>query len=154
MFNIFYYQTDIGKIGIAENNNLIINLYFEANIPDSDVFIIKETEVLNKAGKQLNEYLHGLRKEFTVPLSPQGTDFMKKVWYELCKIPYGETRSYKEIAETIDNSKAYRAVGLANNKNPIPIFIPCHRVIGANGSLVGYAGGTEVKKHLLELEKH
>ena len=96
----------------------------------------------------------GQRKEFDIPLAPQGTDFQKKVWKALQNINYGTTASYKEIAQKINNPKAVRAVGMANNQNPIAIIIPCHRVIGSNGKLVGYAGGLELKQKLLELEKN
>ena len=102
---------------------------------------------------ELREYFDGKRREFDLPLAPEGTDFQKRVWEELCKIPYGETRSYGEIAAALGNTRAARAVGLANNKNPIPIIVPCHRVIGADGALVGYAGGVEAKDFLLKLEK-
>ena len=88
-----------------------------------------------------------------MPLAPKGTPFQQKVWAALQEIPYGETRSYKEIAAMVGNEKACRAVGMANNRNPLPIFIPCHRVVGTNGKLVGYAGGLDVKTFLLELEK-
>ena len=88
-----------------------------------------------------------------MPLAPKGTSFQQKVWAALREIPYGETRSYKEIAAMVGNEKACRAVGMANNRNPLPIFIPCHRVVGANGKLVGYAGGLDVKTFLLNLEK-
>jgi methylated-DNA-[protein]-cysteine S-methyltransferase len=151
MEHVFFYQTDIGEIAIAEENNTITHLYFHrGNIPKNAG--IHETEILKEAGKQLQEYMAGERKEFTLPLAPAGTEFMIRVWKSLCLIPYGETRSYKEIAESIGNKKASRAVGLANNRNPIPIFIPCHRVIGANGKLVGYEGGLHIKSFLLKLE--
>lgn len=101
---------------------------------------------------QLAEYFNGSRKEFTLTLNPRGTDFQLKVWEELRQIPYGETRSYSEIAKRIGNPKGQRAVGMANNKNPIGIIIPCHRVVGKNGDLVGYAGGLEYKERLLALE--
>ena len=103
---------------------------------------------------QIKDYLNGKRKSFDIAINPNGTEFMKKVWYELCKIPYGSTVTYKEIAKNIGNEKACRAVGSANNKNPIPIIIPCHRVIGTNGKLIGYRGGVGLKKKLLELEKN
>lgn len=102
---------------------------------------------------QVTEYLQGRRSAFTFPLELRGTEFQKKVWQELCKIPYGKTRTYGEIAAAIGNPKAARAVGMANNKNPIIIAVPCHRVIGANGKLVGYAGGLDMKRDLLRLEK-
>ena len=101
----------------------------------------------------MSEYLKGERKEFDLPLNPKGTDFQKRVWRALCDIPYGEMRSYKQIAKAVGNSKAVRAVGMANNRNPITIVVPCHRVIGADGKLVGYGGGLEMKEFLLRLEK-
>ena len=102
---------------------------------------------------ELEEYVQGKRKAFTVPCVPKGTDFQKRVWEALIQIPYGETRTYKEIAAAAGNPKASRAVGMANNRNPIPIIIPCHRVIGTNGILTGYAGGLKVKEYLLKLER-
>ena len=103
--------------------------------------------------RQLDEYFAGTRTVFDFPCAPQGTPFQQKVWAALCEIPYGETRSYKQIAEAVGKPKACRAVGMANNRNPIIIVIPCHRVIGANGALTGYGGGLEMKRALLELEK-
>ena len=114
--------------------------------------IINETDVLRQAALQLEEYFQGKRKTFSLDLAPEGTDFMKKVWKELSNIPYGQTVCYKDIAIAIGNEKACRAVGMANNRNPIPIFIPCHRVIGKNGALVGYSSGVDIKVKLLELE--
>ncbi|MGI6094838.1 MAG: methylated-DNA--[protein]-cysteine S-methyltransferase [Lachnospiraceae bacterium] len=113
----------------------------------------RETPMIVEAKRQLDEYFAGRRKEFDFPLSMQGTPFQKKVWKALRQIPYGETRSYQEIAEAVGNQKACRAVGMANHHNPVLIAVPCHRVIGKNGSLVGYGGGLDVKKQLLELEK-
>ena len=101
---------------------------------------------------QLDEYFAGTRTAFDFPCAPQGTPFQQKVWAALREIPYGETRSYKQIAEAIGKPKACRAVGMANNRNPIIIVIPCHRVIGADGSLTGYGGGLEMKRALLDLE--
>ena len=109
--------------------------------------------VVQQTIKELEEYFAGNRKVFTVPLDLRGTEFQKKVWEALREIPYGETRSYKEIAEKIGNPKASRAVGMANHRNPIGIVVPCHRVVGANGKLTGYAGGIPMKQALLELEK-
>lgn len=152
MKNLFFYQTDIGKIGIAENGQAITNVYFQDEEIPQDA-VVCETEILQEAGKQLQNYFLGKQKEFTLPLAPSGTEFMQSVWNSLCCIPYGETRSYKDIAISIENPKAVRAVGLANNRNPIPIFIPCHRVIGANGKLVGYGGGLHIKEQLLKLER-
>lgn len=102
---------------------------------------------------QVTEYLEGRRRAFTFPYELRGTEFQKRVWQELCKIPYGETRTYGDIAAAIRKPGAARAVGMANNRNPIIIAVPCHRVIGAGGKLVGYAGGLDMKRALLELEK-
>ena len=101
---------------------------------------------------QLEAYFKGERRGFDLSIHMQGTDFQKKVWKALQEIPYGQTRTYKQIAEYIGSPKAYRAVGMANNKNPLMIVIPCHRVIGSNGSLTGYAGGLDIKEELLTLE--
>lgn len=151
MGNGFYYETEIGKIGIVENGTAITNMYFGDIIPQE--VNIQETPLLKKANEELQEYFSGKRKNFDLPLKTEGTDFQRKVWKALQEIPYGETCSYKDIAENIGNIKASRAVGMANNKNPIFIFIPCHRVIGSNGKLVGYAAGLDVKERLLEMEK-
>ncbi|MCL5071017.1 MAG: methylated-DNA--[protein]-cysteine S-methyltransferase [Actinobacteria bacterium] len=152
MKNIFYYKTSIGRIGISEKDGRITNLFFTTDsLPDD--YIVTETDILKAAGKQLQEYLACQRKAFNLPFAPSGTVFMKNVWKCLQDIPYGTTQSYKEIALKIGDSNACRAVGLANNKNPIPVFIPCHRVIGANGDLTGYRGGLEIKSYLLNLEK-
>ena len=102
--------------------------------------------------RQLKEYFAGRRRQFDLPLDLRGTDFQKRCWRELLKIPYGETRSYADIARAIGNPAAVRAVGLANGQNPIAIIVPCHRVIGSDGSLTGYGGGLETKRKLLELE--
>ncbi|MFW1857934.1 methylated-DNA--[protein]-cysteine S-methyltransferase [Acinetobacter defluvii] len=109
--------------------------------------------ILLETQKQLNEYFAGQRQKFEVPLCFEGTEFQQKVWRALLTIPFGETRSYKQIAEQIGNVKAVRAVGAANGKNPISIIAPCHRVVGANGKLVGFAGGLENKDILLKIEK-
>ena len=151
MNNIFYYDTKIGKIKIEENGVAITKICFIGK--DIQEEICNETELLKKTIKQIEEYFEGKRSFFDLPLESKGTEFQKKVWKALIEIPYGETRSYGDIAKIIGNGKASRAVGMANNKNPIPIIIPCHRVIGANGKLVGYAGGLDLKEKLLELEK-
>lgn len=150
--NVFFYETDIGRIGIAENGEKITNLYFENDRLPQNMQIC-ETPVLKEAFRQLKCYLDGELKSFSLPLEPDGTEFMKKVWASLCEIPYGKTATYKEIAAKIGNPNSSRAVGMANNRNPIPIFIPCHRVIGADGSLTGYRGGLEIKNKLLSLER-
>jgi methylated-DNA-[protein]-cysteine S-methyltransferase len=109
--------------------------------------------VLNLAEKQLLEYFRGERQDFSIPLSLQGSRFQLQIWAELQKIPYGETRSYGQMAKNIKKPGAARAVGLANSKNPAMIVVPCHRVIGADGSLTGFAGGLDAKAALLNLEK-
>lgn len=116
--------------------------------------LIRRRSPNEKVLAELGEYFAGNRKEFTIPLDSIGTPFQLRVWEELRKIPYGETRNYGEIAREIGNPKGQRAVGLANNKNPIGIIVPCHRVIGKSGALVGYAGGVDLKERLLKLEAH
>lgn len=111
------------------------------------------TKILKETKKQLDEYFAGQRQTFEIPLDMRGTDFQKKVWAELAKIPFGETLSYRDIAKKIKNEKAVRAVGTANGRNPVSILVPCHRVIQANGTLGGYAGGLSLKEFLLDLEK-
>lgn len=118
-----------------------------------DIAALRETPLLKRAGTQLLEYLAGERKEFDLPLAFEGTEFQQAVWKALLTIPYGQTRSYGQIAASIGNPRACRAVGMANNRNPIAIFVPCHRVIGANGKLVGYGSGLDIKEKLLNLEK-
>jgi methylated-DNA-[protein]-cysteine S-methyltransferase len=150
--SLFFYQTDIGEIGIAENGQAITNIYFQGESVPKDM-VLNETNLIKEAAKQLNSYFAGELRTFELPLAPEGTEFMRSVWKALCEIPYGKTFSYKDIAQNIGNPKAVRAVGNANNRNPIPIIIPCHRVIGSNGKLVGYGGGLVIKKYLLDLEK-
>jgi len=151
--NVFYYDTELGTIGIAEENDKITHLFFDGEKFPEKEYEKNETPILAEAGRQLMEYLEGNRREFDLPLAPAGTEFMIRVWKALLDIPYGETRSYKEIAAMAGNRKACRAVGMANNRNPISIIIPCHRVIGADGDLVGYGGGLDKKIFLLDLEK-
>lgn len=148
----FSHNTFIGKIGIAEIDGNITNLYFENDTLPQNI-TERETSLLAKASQQLEHYLAGELITFTLPLCPVGTSFMKLVWDQLGNIPYGKRATYKEIAINIGNGKASRAVGMANNRNPIPIFIPCHRVIGTNGTLTDYRGGLALKKILLNIEK-
>lgn len=152
LVNICFKQTAIGRIGIAEENGSITNLYFETDTLPQNA-CLSETEVITEAFRQLDAYLSGELQTLTVPLAPQGTDFMRTVWAALCRVPYGKTACYKEIAIAAGSPKAARAVGLANNRNPIPLFIPCHRVIGSDGKLTGYRGGLAIKKLLLDIEK-
>ena len=151
MNNVYLYKTSIGNVVIGENGSGITRICFGDSIPKDAEFI--ETPLLKKANEELQEYFVGKRKVFDLPLAMEGTEFQKMVWKALSEIPYGTTCSYKDIALKVGNAKASRAVGMANNKNPIPIIIPCHRVIGANGKLVGYAGGLDIKQKLLEIEK-
>jgi methylated-DNA-[protein]-cysteine S-methyltransferase len=146
------FQTSIGLIGIAEEGGAITNLWFQNERKPKDA-IESRKDILIEANEQLTEYLSGKRGEFSLPLAPVGTPFMCKVWESLLTIPYGQTRSYGEIARSIGSPGASRAVGMANNRNPISIFIPCHRVIGSNGKLVGSLGGLDIKEKLLELER-
>lgn len=144
--NTLNIDTPVGKMYLKSDGENITELKFgsyENDCPD---------EVLIKAKTELEEYFAGARKSFTLPLKPEGTRFQLGVWRALCEIPYGETATYGQIAERTGNKKACRAVGMANNRNPIAIIIPCHRVVGANGCLTGYAGGLDKKEFLLELE--
>jgi len=144
----YIYDTEIGKIEITEESEIIIGINFnvDTNIKKQETKLIRNTYL------QIKEYLEGKLEEFDIPIKLNGTEFQKKVWRELLEIPYGETRSYKQIAEKIGNHKACRAVGMANHNNPIAIIVPCHRVIGTNNKLVGYAGGVDIKQKLLNLE--
>lgn len=146
-----FYQTSLGLIGIMEQDGFIARLFF-AKEPKKNT-AQQETPLLKEAAKQLTEYLARTRKVFDLPLAAEGTAFQQTVWEALCEIPYGETRSYKQVAEMIGQPDASRAVGMANNKNPILILTPCHRVVGADGKLLGYAAGLDIKEKLLELEE-
>ena len=150
MMKKYVYNTIIGPIEIVEEDGYIIKLGFSID----DKVEKEETSLIKVTYKQIEEYLLGNRKKFTVPIKLKGTEFQKKVWNALLEIPYGKTMSYKQIAEKIGNPKACRAVGMANHNNPITIIVPCHRVIGNNRKLVGYAGGVEVKQKLLEIESN
>ncbi|PCK21819.1 methylated-DNA--protein-cysteine methyltransferase [Bacillus pumilus] len=151
------YNAPIGELYILEKDGVIIEVMF-----DDEPFIAKkqaanlkkeDTSVLREAKKQLHEYFHGDRQVFDLPLKQSGTSFQEQVWEALSAIPYGESRTYADIAEAIGNPKAVRAIGQANRRNALPIFIPCHRVIGKDRSLTGYAGTkTDMKAVLLELE--
>ena len=171
----YTYNMPIGNIVICEENDKITGIYLD-NIEENNkkkekgtlkespsiketltiekeaTFVKEATPLIKVAKNQLDEYFNGKRKEFDFPMHMKGTQFQVKVWEALRTIPYGKTCSYKEVAIKIGNPKASRAVGMANNKNPLLIVVPCHRVIGANGSLVGYACGLHVKENLLQLE--
>ena len=144
----YTFDSIIGKINLCADDEALTNLGFGSGSGNNPNGIILE------AVKQLSEYFDGKRQSFDLPLKPHGTEFQQKVWSALLEIPYGETRTYGEIAAATGNPKACRAVGMANNRNPIAVIIPCHRVIGSNGALTGYAGGLKAKEILLELENN
>lgn len=149
MFYFCKYQFENISLYLVATETHLINIQFTQ--PQKALF--QTTELLSMATIQLDEYFQGKRTTFSLPFKLTGTPFQLAIWKELQNIPYGKTTSYKEIAQKINKPKAYRAVGMANNKNPLPIIIPCHRVIGSNGKLIGYAGGLKLKNYLLELEK-
>ena len=148
-----YVDTPIGRLRMVEDAGVITELGLcDTDLPLYPEYHEKETALILQTKQELAEYFAGTRRSFTVPLRPKGTAFQLRVWDALLNIPYGETRSYGEIAKAIGCPRGARAVGMANNRNPIIIMIPCHRVIGANGKLVGYAGGLHSKEALLRLE--
>lgn len=149
MFYFCKYQFENISLYLVATETHLINIQFT----QPQKALLQTTELLSMATIQLDEYFQGKRTTFSLPFKLTGTPFQLAVWKELQNIPYGQTTSYKEIAQKINKPKAYRAVGMANNKNPLPIIIPCHRVIGSNGKLIGYAGGLNLKNYLLELEK-
>lgn len=147
--NYFKYQTAIGSLTFCEEegNITVISSQYQPETGEE-----KETETIRRAYAQIKEYLDGNRKTFDLPLAPKGTKFQKQVWQALSDIPYGQTRTYKEIAVAVGNPKAVRAVGMANNRNPLIVVVPCHRVIGSDGKMIGYAAGVDKKEFLLRLE--
>jgi methylated-DNA-[protein]-cysteine S-methyltransferase len=156
----FRYKTipsPVGRLTLVSCGDMLAAVLWEQDRPGRvRLGELKESgthPVLVEAERQLQEYFAGERREFALPLDFRGTDFQCRVWQALRTIPYGETRSYGDIAGQIGSPKAVRAVGAANGKNPLSIIAPCHRVIGANGSLTGFAGGLDVKQRLLEMEK-
>jgi methylated-DNA-[protein]-cysteine S-methyltransferase len=149
---ISFQQTVIGNVGLAEFEGALTGLFFCTDTVPQEAEI-GETELIREAFRQLNAYLQGELKEFSLPLTPFGTPFMQRVWKNLLTIPYGATATYRDIAAASGSPRAARAVGMANHKNPLPIFIPCHRVIGSKGTLTGYRGGLALKTVLLELER-
>lgn len=150
-----YYNSPIGKLLLVGKDGVLEELHFPNSAGQNKPFeeCQHDEQCFKTVIKQLSEYFAGHRQMFELKLAPRGTAFQESVWQELRKIPYGQTVSYGEIAERIGNKKASRAVGMANGKNPIPIIVPCHRVIGKDGSLTGFGGGLEIKTQLLELEK-
>lgn len=150
MKNYIYYDAPFGRLTLISEDEYLTGLYFGEREIDGEM---QETEILKEASTQLDEYFAGNRRKFELPLRTTGTDFQRKCWDGLQTIPYGETRTYQEMARYAGNEKAVRAVGGANHNNPISIIVPCHRVIGKNGKLVGFGGGLDVKEFLLNLEK-
>lgn len=150
MERFLYVQSPVGPLTLTEEKGSLTGLYFGTlSCPGQE----GTSPLLAEASRQLEEYFSGNRREFILPLAPKGTPFQLRVWQALSAIPYGETRTYGDIARRIGSPKACRAVGMANHRNPISIIVPCHRVVGANGSLTGYGGGLEAKRFLLELER-
>lgn len=149
MFYFCKYQFENISLYLVATETHLINIQFT----QPQKALLQTTELLSMATIQLDEYFQGKRTTFSLPFKLTGTLFQLAVWKELQNIPYGKTTSYKEIAQKINKPKAYRAVGMANNKNPLPIIIPCHRVIGSNGKLIGYAGGLKIKKLSLRIRK-
>ena len=145
------YSFPVISLLLAEEGGALTHVAFADYLPAG--CIDRQTPLLAEAARQLNEYFAGNRRTFDLPLAPRGTPFQQKVWQALRTIPYGQTRSYGDIARQIDAPKACRAVGMANHVNPIAIIIPCHRVIGKSGRLTGYAGGLNIKEYLLRLEQ-
>ncbi len=152
MDNLYFYDTPIGRVGITANEEVVTGVFFGE--PDEQCgYKIHETPLIKETAAQLKEYFAGTRKSFRVPLEMAGTAFQKAVWDALLKIPYGKTASYGDIAKAIGKPMASRAVGGACHMNPIPLLVPCHRVVGSDGSLTGFGGGLSVKEFLLNLEK-
>lgn len=149
---VFSYLSPIGMLTIAQEEESITHIYFGNETIDPKLSV-EETPLIKEAIHQLKLYFKGELKNFDLPLNPIGTPYMQAVWRQLCTVPYGTTATYKDIAHKVGNPKGCRSVGQANNRNPIPIVIPCHRIIGADGKLVGYGGGLDIKIKLLELEK-
>jgi methylated-DNA-[protein]-cysteine S-methyltransferase len=150
---VIYLESPIGRLSLYSDGQALTGLYMEKRGPQTDALPGENITVLQLAARQLAEYFAGARRDFDLPVAPQGTMFQRKVWDELQGIPRGATLSYGELAKRIQQPSASRAVGLANGRNPVSIVIPCHRVIGADGSLTGYGGGLERKQWLLQHER-
>lgn len=148
-------ETPIGPLTITATKKAVTAIRFGTQVPEGSTPCTgaEATPLLRKAAEEIGDYFAGSRRKFTLPLAPEGTPFQQKVWEALRTIPYGETRTYKQIAIQIGHNQSFQAVGMASNRNPIAIVVPCHRVIGYDGKLTGYAGGLDIKEQLLELEK-
>ena len=157
MENLFYFRTPspVGPLFLAASTKGLVRLEFEARVQKLNSVTIQLREskpALAPYLRELNDYFAGERREFSLPLDLRGTEFQLACWHALLEIPYGETRSYRDIAQAIGHPHAYRAVGMSNNRNPVAIIVPCHRVIASDGTLCGYGGGLDLKRKLLELE--
>jgi methylated-DNA-[protein]-cysteine S-methyltransferase len=153
--NYCYLESPVGTLLIAGDTQTIRKIYFPRNgkpVKPEPEWTESQRGPIAEAVRQLKQYFAGKRVDFDLPLAPEGTEFQRTVWRRLQEIPYGETISYGELAKRVGNPKASRAVGAANGSNPIPIVIPCHRVIGSNGKLTGFGGGLPTKERLLALE--
>lgn len=142
----------LGELHLLSDGSSLKALTWDADLAERWRAVVGTCPVLEKAVTQLNEYFAGARRDFELPLDPSGTEFQRRAWKQLCEIPFGKTWSYRQQAVAMGQPAATRAVGGANNKNPLPVIIPCHRVIGADGSLTGYGGGLSRKRILLEIE--
>lgn len=152
--NILVHPSPVGLLTLASDAGALVECSFEGRAPVADARRSPASDpVLDQARRELDAYFAGALREFTVPVSPRGSEFQRRVWSALRAIPYGQTTTYGAIASRIGAREAVRAVGAANGANPIAIIIPCHRVIGANGSLTGFGGGLERKQFLLDLER-
>ena len=148
-------ETPVGPVMVTATDQAITSIRFGTEVSENSTLTAESaaTPLLQEAARQLREYFSGTRRDFSLPLAPAGTPFQKSVWQALLTIPYGETCTYGQIAVQIGHNKSFRAVGMANNRNPIVIVVPCHRVLGYDGKLTGYAGGLDIKEQLLNLEK-
>lgn len=148
-------SSPVGPLVLAASAKGLVRLEFDGRIQSFNprsIQLVESRQALAPYLSQLDEYFAGERREFTIPLDLRGTEFQLKCWRALLDIPYGETRSYRDLAQSIGHPQAFRAVGMSNNRNPIAIIVPCHRVIAADGSLCGYGGGLDLKRKLLDLE--
>jgi len=155
---LFYKEIEspVGKLKLVASANALVAVLWEQERPErvklEPMKVTPQQPILVETERQLSQYFSGIRTEFDLPIEPNGSNFQKKVWQALRGIPFGETRSYLDLAEAVGSPNACRAVGAANGKNPLAIVVPCHRVVGANGALTGFAGGLEAKAKLLALE--
>lgn len=155
IFHRILSDTPVGPLVLETDDHALIRLQFLTSHAEDEkktLHVTANHPILDQTEQQLREYFNRSRQVFTVPLAPPGTEFQRQVWQMLCSIPYGATATYGDIAAQIGNPNAARAVGMANHRNPIAIIVPCHRVIGTNGKLVGYAGGLAAKQQLIDLE--